>query len=65
MQPLLGGVAGSQRGKPEDEDAESDTDFAAVQKGPKFFMHMCCIAICVCMKPSCIYCISDIFSSLC
>ena len=37
---LRGGVAGFQSGKPEDEDMESDTNLAAVQKGPKFFMHV-------------------------
>ena len=56
-----GGVAGSQRGKPEDEDTESDTDLAVVQKGPKYFMRMCCIAICAYIQPYCIYCISGIF----
>ena len=41
-----GWVAGSKRGKPEDKDRESGTDFVTVQKGPKYFMHMCCIATC-------------------
>ena len=36
------GVAGSQRGKPEDED----TELATIQKGPKYFMQMWCIATC-------------------
>ena len=35
-----GVVAGNKRGKPEDEDTESDTDLATVQKGPKYFMHI-------------------------
>ena len=35
-----GGVAGS-----EDEDTESDTDLATVQKGPKYFVLYCHIHI--------------------
>ena len=67
-----GWVAGSQRGKPKDENTESDTDFddtddtdVAVQKGPKYFMHVCCIAMFTNMQPSCIYCISDIYFIFC
>ena len=33
-----GWVAGSKRGKQEDEDTESDTDLATIQKGPKYFV---------------------------
>ena len=33
-----GWVAGSKRGKQEDEDPESDTDLATIQKGPKYFV---------------------------
>ena len=36
-----GGVVGSKRGKPEDEDTESDTYLATVQKGPS--------ALCICV----------------
>ena len=35
------GVAGSKRGKPEDEDTESETDLATVQKGPNYFVLYC------------------------
>ena len=31
--------------KPEDEDTESDTDLATVQKGPKYFVLYCHIHI--------------------